>query len=128
MTFRVLGWKPIQDAILLPDPVRDLNDIRKLLLYRFKELLLSKHKFPGLKLEHLLETGKEPSPDLLPLLAEKCDVRNATYKSPNDFISEDLLAVGGAEWAQQLLSYVPDAPPAEELLPQVLSLIISIWE
>jgi uncharacterized protein len=77
---------------------------------------------------NLLQVPGLKSPNLLPLLAEKCNVRNVTYESPNDFISKDLLAVAGAEWAQQLLPFVPDAPPAEELLPQVQSFIISIWE
>jgi hypothetical protein len=77
---------------------------------------------------NLLQVPSLKLVDLLPLLAEKCVVRNVTYESPNDFISEDLLAVAGAEWAQQLLPFVPDAPPAEKLLPQVQSFIISIWE
>ena len=77
---------------------------------------------------NLLQVPYVKSPDLIPLLKQKCIVRNVTYESPNDFISEDLLAVARAEWAQQLLPFVPDAPPAEELLPQVQSFILSIWE
>lgn len=77
---------------------------------------------------NLLQVPGLKSPDLLPLLAEKCVVRNVAYESPNDFISEDLLTVASAEWAQQLLPFVPDAPPVAELLPQVQSFILSIWE
>jgi len=76
---------------------------------------------------HLLRVPGLKSPDLIPLLAQKCVVREVTYESPNDFVSEDLLAVANAEWAQQLLPFVPDAPPAEELLPQLRSFILSIW-
>lgn len=77
---------------------------------------------------NLLQVPGLKSPDLLPLLAEKCVIRDVTYESPNDFISKDLLAVASAEWAQQLLPFVPDALPAIELLPQVQSFILSIWE
>jgi hypothetical protein len=74
-------------------------------------------KIPGLK-----------SPDLIPLLNQKCVIRDVAYTSPNDFVSKDLLSIASNEWAQQLLPFVPDAPPAEELLPQVQSFILSIWE
>ena len=77
---------------------------------------------------NLLQVPGLKSPDLIPLLVQKCAVRDVTYESPNDFISEDLLSVASAEWAQQLLLFVPDAPQAIELLPQVQSLILSIWE
>ena len=77
---------------------------------------------------NLLQVPGLKSPDLLPLLAEKCVVRDVTYASPNDFISQDLLDVASAEWAQQLLPFVPDAPPSEDLLPQVQTFILSLWE
>lgn len=77
---------------------------------------------------NLLQVPGVKSPDLIPLLAQKCVVRDVSYESPNDFVSQDLLAVAGAEWGQQLLPFVPAAPPAEELLPQVQSFILSIWE
>lgn len=77
---------------------------------------------------NLLQVPGLKSPDLIPLLTQKCVVRDVTYEAPNDFISQDLMTVASAEWAQQLLPFVPDAPPAEELLPQVQSFILSIWE
>jgi len=77
---------------------------------------------------NLLRVSGLKSPALIPLLAQKCTVREVTYETPYDFISEDLVAVASAEWAQQLLPFVPDAPSAAELLPQVQSLILSIWE
>jgi hypothetical protein len=79
-------------------------------------------------LRNLLKTPGVISPDLIPLLEQKCAVRNVSYASPNDFISDELLAVASAEWAQQLLPFVPDAPPAAELLLQVRSSILSIWK
>lgn len=77
---------------------------------------------------NLLQVPGGKSSDLIPLLAQKCVVRDVTYASPDDFISQDLMTEASAEWAQQLLPFVPDAPPAEELLPQVRSFILSIWE
>ncbi|MDD5368045.1 MAG: nucleotidyl transferase AbiEii/AbiGii toxin family protein [Anaerolineaceae bacterium] len=68
------------------------------------------------------------SPDLIPLLEQKCAVRHVSFASPQDFISDDLLAVASSEWPQQLLPFVPEAPSAAEILPQVQSLILSVWE
>jgi len=77
---------------------------------------------------NLLQIPNLKSPDLVPLLNQKCVIRDVSYTSPNDFVSEDLLSVARNEWEQQLLPFVPDAPPADELLPQVQSFILSIWE
>lgn len=77
---------------------------------------------------NLLQVRGLKSLNLIPLLAQKCTAREVSYESPSDFISEDLLAVASAEWAQQLLPFVPDAPSPAELLPKVQSLILSIWE
>ncbi len=84
---------------------RDYYDLWKLL------------QIPGLK-----------SPDLIALLDQKCAIRGVTYTSPNDFVPEDLFAVASAEWAQQLLPFVPDAPSVKDLLPQVRSFILAIWK
>jgi len=77
---------------------------------------------------NLLQVPGILSPAMLPLLSEKCAVRNVSYQSPSDFVSEDLLNVASQEWTQQILPFVPDAPPAEELLPQVRSFIESLWD
>ena len=77
---------------------------------------------------NLLQVPGLKSPDLIPLLNQKCVIRDVAYTSPDDFVSEDLLSVARNEWAQQLLPVVPDAPPAAELLSQVQPLILSIWE
>lgn len=68
------------------------------------------------------------SPQLISLLEKKCAVRDISFDTPDAFLSDDLLAVAGREWRHQLLSIVPDAPPAKELLKQVETLILSIWE
>lgn len=77
---------------------------------------------------NLLQIPDLKSPDLIPLLNQKCVIRDVSYTSPNDFVSKDLFTVARNDWAQQLLPFVQDAPPAEELLAQVRSLIFSIWE
>ncbi len=77
---------------------------------------------------NLLQVPGVHSPDLIPLLAQKCTVREVTFESLRDFISEDLFAVANAEWVHQLLPFVPDAPTGAELLPQVRSSILSLWE
>ena len=77
---------------------------------------------------NLLQVPSIRSPALLPLLSEKCAARNVTYQSPSDFVSEDLLAVASMEWTQQILPFIPDAPRAEEVLPQVRSFILSLWD
>ena len=77
---------------------------------------------------NLLQIPAIKTPDLIPLLNQKCEVRDVSYKSPEDFTSQDLFTIAKVEWAQQLLPFVPGAPSAAELLPQVRSLILSIWE
>jgi hypothetical protein len=64
---------------------------------------------------------------MISLLEHKCAVRGISFESPSDFVSDDVLAVAQSEWQQQLLPFVPDAPPATELLKQVRTLILSIW-
>ena len=76
---------------------------------------------------NLLQIPGLKSPDLISLLNQKCIIRDVAYTSPNDLVSEDLLSVASNEWEQQLLPFVPHAPPAEELLPQVQSYILSLW-
>lgn len=76
----------------------------------------------------LLQVQGVRSPDLVPLLAHKCMVRRVSYQSGYDFLADNLFAVARSEWSQQLQPFVPDAPPAAELLPELQSLILSIWE
>ena len=62
------------------------------------------------------------------LLAQKCKIRNVTFKHPSDFISPDLFDVARKQWSQILLPFVPHAPHAEKVLSEVQSLIYALWE
>jgi hypothetical protein len=75
---------------------------------------------------YLLQQPVVNSADLIPLIREKCAVRNVSFATLHDFIPEDLLEVARSEWTQQLLPFVPDAPPAADLLNQVQFMILSV--
>lgn len=77
---------------------------------------------------NLLRLPRIKTPALIPLLEKKCAVRGVSFASPQDFISEDLMMVASSEWSQQLLPFVPDTPSVADVLPQVQSLILSVWE
>ena len=77
---------------------------------------------------HLLQQPGVISPNLVPLIQEKCAVRNVNYETPADFVADNLFSVARQEWQQQLLPFVPDAPPVDQCLAEVKSLIISVWE
>ena len=62
------------------------------------------------------------------LVRRKCEVRDVTFESPEAFLAEELLAVARREWNQQLLPFVPNAPPVEQVLAEVRPLIIALWE
>jgi uncharacterized protein len=68
------------------------------------------------------------APVLLSVLEQKCAVRSVSFSTPMDFITDDLITVAKSEWIQQLLPFIPEAPPAAEVLPQVQSLILSVWK
>ncbi|MFH2101883.1 MAG: nucleotidyl transferase AbiEii/AbiGii toxin family protein [Chloroflexota bacterium] len=61
------------------------------------------------------------------LVRRKCEVRGVTFEAPKDFLAEALLDVARREWNQQLLPFVPDAPPAEQVLAEVRPLIFGLW-
>lgn len=63
-------------------------------------------------------------PDLLTL---KCTVRHVTFTDPKDFISPDLLDIAHKGWSQQLLPFVPNAPPEERVISEVQPLISALW-
>ncbi len=77
---------------------------------------------------YLLQQPDVGSDNLSLLLKQKCAVRHVNFESPADFVSDDLLNVARNEWRQQLLPFVPDAPSASELLPQVQAMIYAIWK
>jgi uncharacterized protein len=62
------------------------------------------------------------------LVRRKCEVRDVSFESPEAFLAEELLAVARREWNQQLLPFVPNAPPVEQVLSEVRPLILSLWE
>jgi predicted nucleotidyltransferase component of viral defense system len=67
-------------------------------------------------------------PALIPLIQQKCIIRNVSYQSPDDFVADDLFFVARKEWTQQLIPIVPNAPPVEQCLAEVRKMILSIWE
>lgn len=58
----------------------------------------------------------------------KCEVRNVTFESPEAFLAPDLLDVAKREWNQQLMPFVPGAPPVEQVLDEVRPMILALWE
>ena len=76
----------------------------------------------------LLHQSGVCSPNLIPLIQQKCIVRNVSFNSPTEFIADELLSVARNEWVQQLLPFVPDAPPIERCLSEVKTLILSMWK
>lgn len=62
------------------------------------------------------------------LVRRKCEVRDVTFESPVAFLAEELLAVARREWNQQLLPFLPNAPPVEQVLAEVRPLIFALWE
>jgi predicted nucleotidyltransferase component of viral defense system len=61
------------------------------------------------------------------LLAQKCKIRQVTFKDPSDFISQDLIEVAYKQWLQLLIPFVPNAPQAEQVLTEVERLIFALW-
>ena len=61
------------------------------------------------------------------LFMKKCEVRNVTFHSPNEFISPDLIDTARREWNQQLTPFLTKAPRVEKVLTEVQSLIPAIF-
>ena len=61
------------------------------------------------------------------LLQRKCQVRKVTLASPEDFLAENLLLAAQQEWQQQLLPFVPNAPPVAQILEELRPLIMGLW-
>ena len=58
------------------------------------------------------------------LMLRKCTIRGVAFESPEAFLARELLAVARREWNQQLLPFVPDAPPVDQVLSEVRPLIL----
>lgn len=50
------------------------------------------------------------------ILQRKCSLRGVGFQSSRDFLTPALEEVARREWTQQLLPFVPQAPPAERVL------------
>ena len=75
----------------------------------------------------LLKLPEVANSDLINLIEKKCLVRKVSFTSAEDFLALELIDTATLEWDQQLIPFVPNAPPADELLPQVKDLIHSVW-
>ena len=53
------------------------------------------------------------------VLRKKCEVRNVSFMSADDFFAEGLLAEVDAAWAQSLASLVSDLPPLSKVLSEL---------
>ncbi|MCD4674207.1 MAG: nucleotidyl transferase AbiEii/AbiGii toxin family protein [Anaerolineaceae bacterium] len=72
---------------------------------------------------HLLREEEVKNANILPLLREKCAVRDVSFESPQDFMTDNLREVAIAEWNQQLLPFVPNAPKAKDILSDMEKLL-----
>lgn len=64
---------------------------------------------------------------LLPgLLARKCALRQVTFASAADFVAPELQAVARTEWGRQLLPFVPDSPPVDQVLDELAGLLAAL--
>ncbi len=61
------------------------------------------------------------------LVLRKCAARQVLFESPEQFIQKDLLDVAFTEWKQQLLPFVPGAPPVEQVIAEVQPMILALW-
>lgn len=62
------------------------------------------------------------------LLQRKCAARQVAFDASESLVSEDLFNVARSEWEAQLLPFVPNAPPAEQVLAEVRPLVLALWE
>ncbi|PCI35770.1 MAG: hypothetical protein COB50_05350 [Thiotrichales bacterium] len=65
--------------------------------------------------------------DFLPLLKQKCDSKNVSFKNADDFFQKEMLAYVKKTWQQWLEQLVPDLPTfdtvIEGLRPQISELL-----
>ena len=60
------------------------------------------------------------------LLASKCALRGVTFTGCGDFLAPELRAVAEAEWARQLLPFVPGGPTAETVLVELAEQLLAL--
>ncbi len=61
------------------------------------------------------------------LVQQKCQLRNVTFQSANDFLAEGLQETAKREWKQQILPFIPNAPPVEVILSELQNTMIACW-
>jgi len=62
------------------------------------------------------------------LVQRKCAARHVAFEAPESLVNEDLFNVACAEWEAQLQPFVPNAPPAEQVLAEARPLVLALWE
>lgn len=75
----------------------------------------------------VLRREKNPSKKIPGLTRDKCKARGMAFDSPQEFLAQELLAIARAEWNQQLSPFIRNAPPVEQVIIEVRSLILDLW-
>ena len=66
--------------------------------------------------------------DSLPeLVQQKSRHRKVTFNAPDEFFAPDLLELAHVEWDRLLRPFVPNCPPAQQVLDELRSLVFDIW-
>ncbi len=61
------------------------------------------------------------------LVHQKCVLRDVTFHTLDDFFAPDLFEVARREWGQQVLPFVPTAPPVEQVLTELRPRLEAHW-
>lgn len=73
-------------------------------------------------------TREGPQDILIPkLVQQKCQLRGVVFQSVNDFLAEELQETAKREWTQQILPFIPNAPPVKMILSELQNTIIAYW-
>jgi predicted nucleotidyltransferase component of viral defense system len=62
------------------------------------------------------------------LVRRKSDLRRVTFSSPQDFLAEELLNVARREWRAQLLPFLSQPVPVEQVLSDLQILLPALWK
>lgn len=75
---------------------------------------------------HVLGRSTVNQTSLPDLLTRKCALRDVTYATSADFLTPALQSVARAEWARQLLPFVPDAPAVDQVLDELTHMLATL--
>ena len=75
---------------------------------------------------YILSRGTLDTTLLPELLARKCALRQVSFTSAADFVAPELQAVARAEWERQLLPFVLDKPPVDQVLDDLAGLLAAL--